>query len=54
MGERTRDLVDIFEANERRYRPRWRDLRWPRPGDTYQSTDEDDELDEPLTTDEED
>ena len=38
MGERTRDLVDIFSENQRRWQPRWKDL--PRPGGSCYKGDE--------------
>ena len=48
MRERTRDLVDIINENNRRWSPRWKDL--PRPGNGCYKGDValDDEL-VPLT-----
>lgn len=53
MRERTRDLVEIFHTNERRWNPRrWKDL--PQPGRPCHTGNEalDDELDEDDALDE--
>jgi hypothetical protein len=45
MPRRVKDIVEVFEENERRYHPRWKDLT-PRADPRYDVLDELDELDE--------
>lgn len=45
MPRTVKDVFEVFEENERRYRPRWRDLT-PRAEPRYDELEQEQELDE--------